>query len=203
MRPVSIMSIMRDDADQARQPHRAAAADEDAARCPRAARNRPSARRRGCGTPPQARARRRPPRRAAPRPPARGRTRSASNTRCHMRECCTPSATLRSVSSQRSRPAEKCSPSPFSTTGLDVVRQRLEERLEAEHRVVVQRVALLRPRQPQDRDVAFAAHGQRVGKRDGRVWLGGGMSLCLSHAGAICPPLCLAGCRLAGGLPRS
>ena len=41
--------------------------------------------------------------------------------------------------------------------GLDAVRQRGEERLDAEHGAVVERVALLRPRQPQDRDVAFAS----------------------------------------------
>ena len=82
-------------ADEARQAHRAAAADEDAAACPRAARNRPSV----FGHPdvagaPRAPARRRPRRRAAPRPPAPCRTRcarrrdaSCANARCPARRC--------------------------------------------------------------------------------------------------------------------
>src|SRR3954466_1759898 len=40
------------------------------------------------------------------------------NARCQLAECSTPSAVLRSVSSVRSRPAEKCCPSPLSTTAL-------------------------------------------------------------------------------------
>ena len=59
----------------------------------------------------------------------------------------------RSVRS-RSRPAEKCSPSPWITTALMSFGSACEERLDAEDGGVVERVALLRPRQPQDRDVA-------------------------------------------------
>ena len=85
---------------------------------PPAARNRPSARRRGCGTPPQAQARRRPPRRAAPRPPAPCRTGSCRTRDATSANAATPSAMLRSVNSPRSRPAEKCSPAPCITTAL-------------------------------------------------------------------------------------
>ena len=104
------------DADQARDARRAAAADEEAALAFGQAVEGAAPRRRGCAPRSRARGRRRPPRRAAPRPPARGRTGSASNAACHERECTTPSATLRSDSSDRSRPAQKCSPSPLSTT---------------------------------------------------------------------------------------
>ena len=103
-------------ADQARDARRAAAADEDAALCLRAGRRRRCARRRGCAPRPRARARRRPPRRAARRSPAPGRTGSASNAACQVREWMIASATSRSCSSERSRPAQKCSPSPLSTT---------------------------------------------------------------------------------------
>ena len=105
-------------ADQPRQPHRGAAADVDAAACLPAARSRSISRRRGHALRRQARARRRPPRRAARRRPAPGRTRCAGTRGATTRECSTPSAVLRSVSSPRSRPAEKCSPSPWSTTAL-------------------------------------------------------------------------------------
>ena len=86
--------------------------------CLPAARNRPSVRRRGHAQRRQARARRRPPRRAAPPPPAPCRTGSRRTRDATCANAATPSATSRSVSSPRSRPAEKCSPSPCSTTAL-------------------------------------------------------------------------------------
>ena len=41
-----------------------------------------------------------------------------SNTRCHIRECSSAPNASRSVSSDRSRPAEKWSPSASNTTAL-------------------------------------------------------------------------------------
>src|SRR3712207_8713183 len=41
-----------------------------------------------------------------------------SNARCHIRECSRPSNAVRSVSSDRSSPAQKCSPSASSTTAF-------------------------------------------------------------------------------------
>ena len=44
-----------------------------------------------------------------------------SNARCHISECSRPPNASRSVSSDRSRPAEKCSPSASRTTAATPV----------------------------------------------------------------------------------
>ena len=44
----------------------------------------------------------------------------ASKQACQARECCMPSVTLRSLTSLRSRPAQKWSPSPLSTAAFMV-----------------------------------------------------------------------------------
>ena len=103
-------------ADQARDARRAAAADEDAALALRQRRRTRSARRRGCARRRRARVRRRRPRRAAPRRPGRGRTGSLERRMPRARMDARPRRRCAPTSSDRSSPAQKCSPSPLSTT---------------------------------------------------------------------------------------
>ena len=81
-----------------------------------------------------------------------------------------PSTMSRSVSSARSSPAEKCSPSPWMHHGLHAVRQSLEERLESQDRLVVERVALLRPTEAQQRNLAVMLAGERSRQPTSSGW---------------------------------
>jgi hypothetical protein len=62
--------------------------------------------------------------------------------RMPVREWMIDSATSRSCSSERSRPAQKCSPSPLSTTARDLGRQVDEGSVQRRHQRIVDRVAL-------------------------------------------------------------
>ena len=83
---------------------------------PRAGRRRCCCRRRGCAPRWRARGRRRPLRRAAPRSPARGRTGPARTPHATCANAARPGRRCARISSDRSRPAQKCSPSPLMTT---------------------------------------------------------------------------------------
>ena len=138
------------DADQARHARRAAAADEDAALAfgqavvGAALGDADVARAR------RAPARRRPPRRAAPPPPARGRTAPRRTRHATCASAARLRATLRSDSSDRSSPAQKCSPSPLSTTRARRVGQVDEGRsMQLQDQRVVDGVALGRAVQAQ------------------------------------------------------
>ena len=61
-----------------------------------------------------------------------------------MRECTMPSATLRSLTSDRSSPALKCSPSPLMTTARVGLGQIDEGRVDRGDQAVVDRIALVR-----------------------------------------------------------
>ena len=173
VRPVSIMSIIARDADQRRQPHRAAAADKDAAA---AFRQRVESRalrdadmRGGREFEPA----------ADHRAMQHGDDRhlaelDRSKARCQERECSMPASTSRSVSSERSRPALKCSPSPASTTARDVRRAARRRKFRCPRTVVSSsalRFCRSRQRQDRDRAVPLGAQRRRQIGEFGWMWL--------------------------------
>ena len=72
-----------------------------------------------------------------------------------------PCVTSRSLQFAQIEPGGKMLALAVQQHRADAVRQRGEEGLDAENGLVVERVALLRPRQPQDRDRALPLGGER------------------------------------------
>ena len=77
-----------------------------------------------------------------------------------------PCVTSRSSNSERSRPAEKCSPSPAISTAPMPSGNDVEELLNSDNGLIVERIALLRPVKSQNGDRALALRNEGRRKPD-------------------------------------